>query len=312
VIPVGRLRKVSLREVWPNEVRDFSLWLAENLEVLGDALGFRLSLEQKEGKVGPFAVDLMARDDQGNVVVVENQLGKTDHDHLGKILTYMVNLEAKRAVWLTSDPRPEHGRVVEWLNEVTPLDTAIYLVRVEACCIGDSPVAPLFSVIAGPNGKDIGRGREDMAERHRLRFEFWENLIDRIKSRGVSLHASLSSSSDNWLQTGAGKAGLVFMYRITMDRATAELVIDRGAERAGETRRIFEELHSKKEEIEQGFGGPLVWDSAEGRRSHMVKVVLDRGGLKDRASWPEIQGAMVDAMVRLEKALGPRIRALTL
>lgn len=307
---IGRLQRVDLRELWPDEARDFTPWLAENLEVLGEALGLTLSLEEQEASVGPFAADLVAADGQGALVVIENQITKTDHDHLGKLVTYIVNMGAKRAVWISSDPRPEHAKVVEWLNEITPPDTAIYLVRVEAYRIGDSPPAPLFTVVAGPSevGKAAGRAREEMAERHRLRWEFWEGLLAKIRSKGMSLHANLSPTTENWLSTGAGKAGFAYVYRITKDWAAAELYIDRGPGTEEETERIFQELHAKKEQIESEFGGPLVWDRAEGRRARMVRARLDNGGLKDRERWPEIQEAMVETMQRLYKALSPHLR----
>lgn len=310
VVRIGRLQSVPLREIWADEARDFTPWLAENLEVLGEALGLTLSLEEQEASVGPFAADLVAADEQGEVVVIENQIGKTDHDHLGKLVTYMVNLGAKKAIWISSDPRPEHAKVVSWLNEVTPPDTAIYLVRVEVYRIEDSPPAPLFTVVAGPSeaGKAAGRAREEMAERHKLRWEFWKELLDKIRSKGVSLHANLSPTAENWLSTGAGRTGFAYVYRITKDWAAAELYIDRGPGAEEETERIFQELYAKKEQIEREFGGPLVWDRAEGRRARMVRVRLDNGGLKDRERWPEIQEAMVEAMQRLHKAFSQHLR----
>lgn len=191
-----------MRDIWLGEARDFTTWLAENLDLLGEALGLRLSLLEREGDVGPFAADIVAVDEDGGTVVIENQLERTDHDHLGKLLTYMVNLGAKTGVWIAPDPRPEHSKVVGWLNEVTPPDTSIYLVRVEAYRIGDSPPAPLFAVVAGPSeeAKAAGRAREEVAERHNLRLEFWDQLLARAKGR-TSLHANVSPTRDNWLST---------------------------------------------------------------------------------------------------------------
>jgi len=107
--------------------------------------------------VRPFAADIVAADEQGGIVVIENQLEKTDHNHLGKLLTYLVNIGAKKAVWITPDPRPEHIKVMEWLNEVTPPDMAFHLIEVEAYRIGDSQPAPFFSVVVRPSeeGKEV-------------------------------------------------------------------------------------------------------------------------------------------------------------
>ena len=129
---IGKLEKVGLRELWKHEERGFSAWLLENLDALSDALGFPLSEPQREVKVGAFEVDLVAEDGKANRVVIENQLEATDHDHLGKILTYVTNLEAKTAVWITKAPRPEHVKAVAWLNETTPDDISFFLVRLDA------------------------------------------------------------------------------------------------------------------------------------------------------------------------------------
>jgi hypothetical protein len=307
---IGRLQKVHLRELWPDEARDFTAWLAENLDILEESLGITLSLEERESKVGPFAADIVAADEQGGIVVIENQLEKTDHDHLGKLLTYLVNVGAKKAVWITPDPRPEHIKVMEWLNEVTPPDMAFYLIKVEAYRIGDSPPAPLFSIVAGPSeeGKAAGRVREEMAERHKLRWEFWQELLDKIRAQNISLHANLSPTTDNWLSTGAGKSGLYYTYKITKNWTAVEFNIDRGPGREEETERIFQELYDKREEIEEKFGGPLEWDRVEGRRARAIRCKLEGGGLADQEKWPEIQEAMIEAMQRLYRAVHRHLR----
>ena len=123
---VGRMEKVSLREVWKKEAKDFTGWLYENLEVLGEELDLDLTPDEKEKSVGSFSADITAEDGAGRKVLIENQLEKTDHVHLGQILTYISNLEAKVAIWISSDPRPEHIRAVEWLNE-TGSGVGVYL-----------------------------------------------------------------------------------------------------------------------------------------------------------------------------------------
>lgn len=310
-VQIGRLEKVLLRDIWPNEAYDFTRWLSENIDLLGEVLGVRLSLEERESPVGPFAADIVATDERGEVVVVENQLEKTDHDHLGKLLTYMVNLGAKTAVWIAADPRPEHVKVVDYLNEVTPDDTSVYLVRVEAYRIGDSPPAPLFTVVAGPSRevKEIGKEKKGLAERHKLRREFWEQLLAKAKSR-IPLHANVSPTTENWLAAGAGKSGLSWVYVITMNWAAADLYIDRGPNAAEENEQIFDAFYAKKEEIEQTFGGPLIWDRMEGCRACRIRAFVDTGGLKNRERWPEIQEAMISAMEHLYRALQKEIQAL--
>ena len=148
---VGKLEAVPLREVWNHEAYDFTTWLYENLEILGDHLGFTLTAVEPEKSVGSFHVDILAEDINGRPVIIENQLEKTDHDHLGKVLTYFSNLDAKIAIWISTDPRPEHIIAIDFLNEVVPQDTKFYLVKAQAFRIGDSEPAPLFTVEAGPS-----------------------------------------------------------------------------------------------------------------------------------------------------------------
>lgn len=135
---IGKMERVALRELWKHEERGFSAWLETNLEMLSDAIGVTLSDPQRERLAGNFQVDLVAEDENGDRVIVENQLEATDHDHLGKLLTYLTNLDAKAAIWITSAPRPEHIRAIQWLNETTPDDIAFYLVRLAAYRISGS------------------------------------------------------------------------------------------------------------------------------------------------------------------------------
>jgi len=306
---ISRLEPIPLRELWPNEARDFTTWLAENLDFLGEALGMELSLVEQEAAAGPFSADILAEDGDGNPVVIENQLERTDHDHLGKLITYLSNLDAKAAVWITPEPRLEHEKAVHWLNEVLPADMAFYLVKAEAFRIEDSPPAPLLTVVAGPSpeARQVGTQKKELAQRHILRREFWTQLLERAKQR-TSLHSRISPGTDNWIAAGAGKGGLSYNYAIRMSDAQVELYIDMGD--AEENKRIFDAFHAQKEKIEETFGSPLEWQRLESRRASRIRYLISGGGLRDRDHWPEIQEAMIDAMVRLENALKPYIKRL--
>lgn len=305
---VGRLERVPLREVWHSEV-EFTTWLAQNLDSLGEKLGIDLSLVQQEASTGLFSVDILAEDGQGIAVIIENQLERTDHDHLGKLITYLSSLEAKTAIWITSGPRPEHEKAVHWLNEVVPADTAFYLVQVEAYRIGTSAQAPLFTVVAGPSpeARQIGEQKEELAERHILRRAFWAELLAKAKDKTM-LHARVTPTIENWLNAGAGKSGLTYSYLIRMGDAEVELYIDRGE--AEENKRIFDMLYAHKVEIEAAFEDGLNWQRQDDRRACRVRYTLEGGGLKDRDHWPEIQDRMIDAMVRLERAFRPETKRL--
>jgi hypothetical protein len=308
-MPIGKLEKVPLRTIWHDEAQDFTAWLADNLEFLNEALGLSLSLIEREAAAGPFSADVLAEDTNGNLVVIENQLERTDHDHLGKLIVYLSNLEAKTAIWITSDPRAEHEAAIHWLNEMLPADVALYLVKLEAYRIGNSPPAPLLTIVAGPSpeAKQIGGQKKELAQRHVLRLEFWGQLLERAKER-TGLHARISPGKENWISAGAGKSGLTFNYVIRMGDAQVELYIDQGEAEAN--KRIFDQLFANKEQIEAAFGGPLEWQRLDDRRACRIRHHLTVGGLANRDLWPDIQEAMIDSMVRLEQALKPQIRRL--
>lgn len=308
-MPVGRLERVELRELWKHEERGFSAWLTANLESLSEVLGINLAEPQREVKVGAFEVDLVAEDGDSNRVVIENQLGATDHDHLGKILTYLTNLEAKTAVWITKSPRPEHIKAVAWLNETTPDDISFFLVRLDAYRIGSSDPAPLFTVIVGPSSeaKGFGQQKKELAERHVLRLKFWESLLAKAKQGGVLLHASRSPTKESWISAGAGRAGLTFVYVVWMeDRSAVELYIDTGDR--DENEKIFDGFLAKRSTIEEAFGAQLLWERLEERRACRVRHVIAKGGLSSgEENWPPIQDTMINAMARLARALKPHL-----
>jgi hypothetical protein len=161
---IGKLESIPLREVWPKEESAFSAWLADNLEALSDSVGLNLELVEVEKRIdgSNFEIDILCEDDEGKSVIIENQLEKTDHTHLGQILTYSVNIDAPTVIWLTREPRQEHANVVNWLNEVS--DKGFYLVKVEAYRIDNSSPAPFFSVICKPSEdvKKLGNNKKEI------------------------------------------------------------------------------------------------------------------------------------------------------
>ncbi len=306
---IGKIQSVKLREVWKHEALDFTTWLQENIDVVNDALDIELQNPEREKAAGDFSVDLVAEDESGGLVVIENQLEKSDHDHLGKLLTYLVAIGARTAVWIVSDPRPEHVSTVSWLNESSP--ASFYLLKVEAIKIGDSPPAALLTLVVGPSeeGKEVGETKKEIAERYGLRRRFWTELLERAAKK-TKLHANVSPGAYYYLQAGSGKQGITFNYIVRQHDAHVELYIDRGKDSEEQNKQILETLMASREEIEDKFGGPLEWDSVEGRRSCRIAGPDVSGGYRDEEKWPETQEATIDAMVRLHEALGPHISKL--
>lgn len=295
--------------MWRNEEKDFTPWLQKNLDVLGETVGMDLSPLEREAAVGKvFEADLLAEGPDGDLVVIENQFGKSDHDHLGKILTYLVNLDAKIAIWICENPQAEHKEAVDWLNKSSASDIAFYLIRLEAFQMGDLPdVAPKFSIISEPSSqiKEAGETVEQLAERHVKRREFWKLLLEESNKK-TRLFSNISPSKDHWISAGAGISGVVYQYLILKDESRVQLAIE-GADQA-KNKRIFDSLHKLKDQIEKDFGEQLTWNRLDVKKaSYITKKVADKG-LRDTEEWPNIIDKMVGTMVRFEKAISPHLR----
>lgn len=307
--PIGKIERVPLRDVWRHEAHNLTTWLEENIDVLNDVLDLDLTNVEREQAAGSFSVDLVAEDDAGNTVVIENQLERSNHDHLGKLITYTAFTDARAAIWIVADPRPEHVRAISWLDESAA--TSFYLLKIEGIRIGESPPAPLLTLIVGPSeeGREAGEAKKERAERYTIRRRFWTALLDRAKQRS-KLHSAVSAGEYGWVGAGSGKRGVSFNYVITQHGATVELYIDRGREAGDENELIFNSLYRHKDEIERTFGEGLSWEPLEAKRACRIAHRMELGGYRDESRWPEIQDAMVDGMVRLEQALRPYIPQL--
>jgi len=307
---IGKIKRLPLREVWKHEALDFTRWIEENIDVLNEALDLDLVSAEREQGAGNFSVDLVAEDADGNSVIIENQLERSNHDHLGKLITYLVAIGAKTAVWIVSDPRPEHASAVTWLNQSTA--GSFYLAKVEAIQIGDSPPAPLLTLIVGPSaeGREVGETKKELAERHVFREEFWKTLLERAKTK-TKIHAAISPTTSGWISAGSGMGGLGYVYVVTRHEGSVELYVDRGKDSEAENKQIFDRLAASKAEIEGAFGGSLEWQRLDGKRACRIRKRFSTGGYRDdSAKWPEVQDQMIDAMIRLERAMSPHLAKL--
>lgn len=306
---IGKLQRVHLREVWRHEAYDFTQWLQENIDILSESLNLELVSAEREQAAGPFSIDLVAESSDGETYVVENQLEKSNHDHLGKVITYLTALKARGAIWIVSEPRQEHINAMAWLNEASNAD--FYLVKVEAVRIGDSPAAPLLTLIVGPSAeaKEAGRAKQELAERHNIRKQWWTKLV---ALPGAKLHAHITPGQYSWIGASSGVRGLGFNYAVTQTECGAELYIDRGKDRQEENEAIFDQLYLAKDSIEAGISFPVSWQRLDGRRACRIKIELPGGYRSPEADWPVIQQRMTEAMSQLEAALKPVFKNLKL
>ena len=296
---IGRLQRIELRDVWSHEAHDFTKWLEQNIDVLNDAIGFTLSIVERETAAGDFRVDLVAEDESGQAVIIENQLERSNHDHLGKLLTYLTVFEAKTAIWIVKEARAEHIGVISWLNELSP-SASFYLLKLEAVQIDDSRFAPLLTLIVGPSEeiREIGETKKEFNERDSLRFRFFTQLIERAQQKTPCFqNVSPSTTANNMIQAGAGQTGVRFAYLIQKHTSDVELRINNNEE-------LFNTLLEKQGEIEQAFGQPLEWQQRKTARNLCrISKKLETGGYRDDENrWAAIQDTMIDAMIKLEKA----------
>ena len=207
---IGKLTEVDVRELWAHEQYDFSNWLAKeaNLECLNDILGLTLTDVDKEVYVGPYRCDLVAKDEtSGILVIVENQLEGTNHDHLGKIITYASGLNAKVMVWIVKEAKEEHRAAIEWLNNNTNNDINFFLIEIHAYRIGNSDPAPKFEVIEKPNDF-VKRGKSksddnELNKRQSERLFFWEQFNQIVIERGKPFNVR-KATTDHWYDVALG------------------------------------------------------------------------------------------------------------
>ena len=307
---IGSLQRVDLRKVWPHEALDFTTWLENNIDELNNAIDLSLSIVEREQAAGDFSVDLVAEDESGNSVIIENQLERSNHDHLGKLITYLTAIDAKAAIWIVSDPRPEHISAISWLNESS--SSSFYLLKLEAVRIEDSPPAPLLTLIVGSSeeSQEAGETKKEFTERYILRHRFWTQLLERAQKK-TSLHVNTLPNNSNCIKTSTGNGEFYFRYLVQRHTSDIELYIDRGKDADSENEKIFDTLEKAKRKIEETFGEPLEWQRLEGQRSCRIGKRFSLGGYRDdEDKWQEIQDTTIDAMIRLEAALRPHIDRL--
>ncbi|MCR5259559.1 MAG: hypothetical protein K6E40_15590, partial [Desulfovibrio sp.] len=176
-VKLAKLEKVEdLRQIWPHEALNFTKWLCEEdgLEALGAELGIDIAVDETESGVGGYRADVLAHEEgTGRRIIVENQLGETDHDHLGKLIVYASGKDAEIVIWIVRHARDEHRRAVEWLNGHTDRGIGVFLVEVELWKIGGSDPAVKFNAVERPNEWAKEQKPAGLSDGDQLRLRFW-------------------------------------------------------------------------------------------------------------------------------------------
>lgn len=311
---INKISRLPIKDVWKHEDRNLTPWLCENIDVISDAIGLQLTNPEREQSTGNFNVDIKAEDENANVVVIENQYGTSNHDHLGKLITYLTSFEAKTAIWIVEEPKQEHINAINWLNEGDN-NCDFYLLKIEAICIGDSSPAPLITKIVGPSeeSRKLGKIKKEDTERHKRRFAFWSLLLESTKSKGLTSFNTISPTKDSWIAATSGTRGLQFTFWVHQSNMRIELRIDRGKGSEEENLSIFNKLKQYQSKIDEEFGTPLTWADLEGYRVCSIRKDYETGGyVSDEENWGKIINEAVEGMFNLQMATKNYIKDLKL
>jgi hypothetical protein len=300
---LGRLEKVDLREVWNHEALDFTKWLAkeENINLLSDTIGIDIEIIQTEARVGSFNVDILAKESSSNTnIIIENQLERTDHDHLGKIITYAAGHDAETIIWLVKDVRDEHRKAVEWLNNHLDEKINIFLIRIEVWKISDSIPAPKFTIVESPNNwsKVIKKSPgNNITEIQNLQFEFWTSL----KEYGEDNFKNLSYQSpqpQQWqtFSTGSSKYNILVTVNTRDNKLGVMLSVT-------DSKDLFFNFLSKKESIEAELGFTLKWMELPEKKSSRI-AAYKSFDISDRENWKEIQRWALEKVEKMRDVFG--------
>ena len=305
---LGQLVNIDVREQWPHEAADFTPWLAreDSIAALGSALGLELETEHVEVAVGPYSADILARDSTGDYVVVENQLSKTDHDHLGKSITYASVLGAKSVIWVAPFFSDEHRKALDWLNDNTTDELAFYGVQIELWSIDGSNPAVRFDAVSRPAEIVRQPPEETLTETRRLQFEWWTAFRKDLLADGVVVSGP-APRPQSWYEVPLGRSGIVLSITANVDDGRIGVRVYLSGRLGGDY--VLEQLMTDRQAIESEIGATLEWNPNPRKKDKVIGILRD-ADLSDRDRWNEHLGWMVDMTSKFLNAFGPRVRGL--
>jgi len=296
---LGRLEEVNIRELWAHEQYNFSNWLAkeENIELLNETIGLTLTDIDKEVYVGSYRCDLVAVDETTGVkIIIENQLDSTNHDHLGKIITYASGLDANVIVWIVKEAREEHKSAVEWLNNNMAKEISFFLLEIKAYKIGDSLPAPMFKTVEKPNdfiksNKSIKDGELSKTEAERLNFwtEFNRVLADSGKPFNIR-----KATTDHWYDVAIGTSEAhISITLVNKDGSIGvELYIT-------DNKDLFDNLFGQKEEIESKLDFNLHWERLDDKKASRIKSYIPGLNFNRQENYSDLMNKVIERAVKM-------------
>lgn len=314
-ISLGVLEKISARDVWQTEARDFTPWLAENLHLLADALGLDLELVQTEAPVGGYFCDIEARESgSGRCVIIENQLEQTDHTHLGQLLTYAAGLDAGVVVWISPNIRDEHREAIDFLNRHTKETVDFFAIALEVVKIEASPPAVIFRLAASPNEwtktAAAAKNSVEATSREIAYKKFWQPLMDELRELHRFTKAK-AAQPQSWYSFASGYSGINYGVAFSSGNSLrAEIYIDLGDQ--VKNKATFDFLENKKDEIEKLFGEKLKWERLEARRASRIAVILPDTNIDQALErGDEMRTWLIARLLKLKQIFGPHLRTAT-
>ncbi len=311
---LGRIEKIEdLRDAWPHEATDFTPWLANHISELGAALGLELELQDQEAPVGKFSLDLLARESVTNrTVIIENQLEPTNHDHLGKLLTYAGGSDANVIVWVAKNFRDEHRQALDWLNQRTDEDTEFFGVAVELWKIDASRPAPHFNVISAPNEwqRETKHSVRDAkkSERNRRYQAFFQELADALREQGLT--NARKALAEGWFSFSAGHGGRVQYGAAFGGGNTARVEVYIRHTDQDWNKGLFDRLEEQQETIEAELSESLVWQRLDHRTASRISVQRQGSIDDDPETLDETRNWMIAKLLDFKRVFGPRLDEL--
>ena len=320
-LQLGRLEEVDPREVWRDEARDFTPWLAENLSVLSEAVGLPLELVGQEEQVGDFTADIVASVDDVPVVI-ENQLARTDHLHLGQLLTYAAGKDARILIWVTPELREEHQAALEWINRYTQDEIDVFGVEVRAVKIGESRLAPEFRVVVAPNyWQRRQRRKRPQSSTAPTRSANWGGQFTSEYSSffspivAVLAERGLTQKSRNAYGRHYASAfgldgmsyGTVFLGR---EGGIGCVQVYFSSKQEERNKQLFDLLAESKNEIEEELGTELSWERWERNPWCALRMTRPAAITDPPEMLEEVAQWMIKQMPRFVEVVEPRLREI--
>ena len=284
---LGKLEKIKdLRSVWKHEANDFTKWLSkeENLNTLSEEIGINIELISTEAKTGSFSTDILAVEaNTDNKIIIENQLEATNHDHLGKIITYASGHDAKTIIWIVKEAREEHRQAIDWLNEHTDEEINIFLCKIELWRIGDSAIAPKFQIISSPNNwtKTIKRSlNNEMSSTKMLLYNYWTKLSEEIDKNYPNFNSRKPRSSNFYdIALGSSLAHISLVIN-TKSEVKCQIWIK-------DSKPLFNFLYDSKDKIEEELGYELEWARLDDYKSSFI-AIINNSDIRDESNWDNL------------------------